>query len=363
MLGIQKYITKKLFFTTLFILSVLTLIFWLALSLKFIDFIILYDLPISVVFKFLGLLFPLIIYNILPFVVLIACVFTYNQFINDRELIIFKTVGLSPSTIAKPALMVSGFFLIIAYSLSLYFVPLSNQQFKGLQHDIEREWASYLIKEKEFITVAPYVTVYIEERISNSEFAGFLLQDERNYKKHQTLIAKKAIFNPIDGKHQLTLIDGFRHERDMVSGNVTQLRFDQYTHVFEGFGELAPGKVRSADERFIGELFNPTDVEFGSRNFKKLRIAGHQRIVQPLYVMIFVLIALMILLTGQFSRHGQTKRLVALAAFIAIAEGFIVGLKNVTVHNHELIPLIYIFPALVAIISIIVLLRARVTNI
>ena len=52
--------------------------------------------------------------------VFVGVMFVYWKLMNDRELVVMQSVGLSPIALARPALMVAVIATGIAYGLSLY---------------------------------------------------------------------------------------------------------------------------------------------------------------------------------------------------------------------------------------------------
>src|SRR3546814_15404809 len=71
---------------------------------------------------------------------------------------------------------------------------------------------------------------------------------------------------------------------------------------------MTQARWREPKERFLSELLWPADDERDRRYRQELIAEGHQRLVAPLYTVVFALIGVAALLAGEFNRRGQAKR-------------------------------------------------------
>ena len=117
---LTRYVGRQIALAILFITIALTLSVWLTQTLRFIDTIVNSGLPLGLTFEFLILLIPGLLSIILPIAVFVGVMFVYWKLMNDRELVVMQSVGLSPIALARPALMVAVIATGIAYGLSLY---------------------------------------------------------------------------------------------------------------------------------------------------------------------------------------------------------------------------------------------------
>jgi lipopolysaccharide export system permease protein len=137
------------------------------------------------------------------------------------------------------------------------------------------------------------------------------------------------------------MINGNRQELSRADGRVSFLFFDRYTIDIDratGDGAL---RQRETTERYLGELLDPDDV-----TDPKTRAAfladGHQRIVSPLYIAAFVLIALAVMLSGDFTRRGQSDRVLLAIGLVVVVQALGIGLANLAGKAPALIPLMYV---------------------
>jgi lipopolysaccharide export system permease protein len=127
---------------------------------------------------------------------------------------------------------------------------------------------------------------------------------------------------------RVVMASGNRQEVDSATGRASLLYFDQYVFDIGAFGEPPGTRWREPRERFIGELFAPEDSPEMSFNYRKLRVEGHHRLVSPLLSLAFAAVALACLLTGQFNRRGQARRIATAAGVVLALEIGMIALKS-----------------------------------
>jgi lipopolysaccharide export system permease protein len=92
---------------------------------------------------------------------------------------------------------------------------------------------------------------------------------------------------------------------------------------------------------FVDELFKP-DPSLTPAEALKRRAEGHQRLLWPAYPVTLTILALAMLLSGEFNRRGHWQR-IALSALIGAALLFCaVGLRGTMALNAGVVPLGYL---------------------
>lgn len=77
----------------------------------------------------------------------------------------------------------------------------------------------------------------------------------------------------------------------------------------------------------------------------------------PIYTIVFVLIGLAALLSGEFNRRGQMHRLLVAILCIGLLEGLALALQDLAGRTPQLLPLMYLVPLLPVGVSVYVLLK------
>jgi lipopolysaccharide export system permease protein len=349
---INKYLMKQLITSTLLVGFVMTGVIWLFLSVRAVEHIVNRDVSVKT-FLYLSMLqVPNFLVHIIPISIFIATLFVYSRLNSDRELIVMRAAGLSPLSLAKPALLIAFVAMLLVYALTLYATPKSYQTFRNLQWDIRYSYTHILLKEGVFNIVSGKITVFIREHSGESELRGLLVHDSRNPEKPVTIIAEKGAMVQTPSGARVIMFDGNRQEIDKKTNKLSVLYFDRYSFDLSRVTPKPEARFREARERMVGELLTLKLTDVGNpKDYGKFIVEGHQRLTTPINTIGFALIALVCLLLGDFSRHGQVNRvLLASIIFVGLLIGNL-GLINISAKNLQLIPLLYasiIGPILIA---------------
>lgn len=354
---LTRYILRQSFGAMLFVTAALSAAIWLAQSLRLIDLIVNRGLSLGLFLYLALLILPRFLDIVLPIGIFIAILFTYSRLTTESELVVMRAAGLSRLGLARPALILAAFGMVVLFAMSAYFLPASNRAFKDLQFEIRNQFVAAVLQEGTFTTISDKLTVYVRGRDSNGELTGLLVQDERNREKPVTIIAERgAVVDTADGGSRVVMINGNRQQYDRKTGKLSVLSFDKYTLDLADLRDAPGTRRREPEERYLPELWSSTQAgRFGN----ELRVEAHQRLVQPLTVLAYALIPLACLLCGEFNRRGQTRRVLLAIGFAFAFQTADVAMRNVATRLPGAIPLMYVSVLLPVLISVFVLLRDR----
>jgi len=334
-----SYLAYHLTMPFLVITMSLTAIVWLTQSLRFIDLIVNKGLSIATFLYLSSLIIPSLLMVILPFALFCSIIYVYVKLINDTELVVFQISGLSQFRLACPAIFVASIVMMIGYLLSLYILPLSYGKFKDQQAFIRDNYASVLLQEGVFSTPIKGLTVYVDERTRSGDLKGIFVHDSRNKEKPVTMMAAEGKLVQSRSGPRFHLIKGNRQEIDDEHGNMAILYFDSYTVDLSVYAEDVSDRWRAPEERYVHELLNVEGVpDYLKGRFKA---EGHHRVVWPLYSLALALIGLVVLLSGQFNRRGQWKRVILAVGLAAVVVVIDLVLKSLVVKYPGLTVLMY----------------------
>lgn len=339
--AITNYIVKQLLLVTLVVTVGLTFAVWLAQSLRFFDYIVNRGLPATTFFLFVGLLLPSFLAVVLPIATFCAVLFVYNRLIVDSELIVLRAAGWSQAQLARPALLVAAAMTILVYAIALYFLPVSYRAFKDLQYQIRSDASIVLLQEGVFNDLADGITVYVRERTHDGELRGILVHDSREPDHPVSMMAERGALVRSEAGPRVVMANGNRQELDRATGRVSLLYFDRYTIEVAKLSDVPETRWLEPKERFLPDLLFPQERSRNQRHRLELLAEGHRRLAGPLYTMVFVVIGLGILLSGQFNRRGQLHRLIAAVLVIALLEGLALVLHDLSGRTIQAIPLMY----------------------
>jgi lipopolysaccharide export system permease protein len=352
-----RYILTQLLVATLFVAFCLTCAIWLTQSLRFVDLIVNRGLSLPTFVWFAMLLMPSFLAVVLPVAAFAAVLFTYNKLVMDSELVVMRATGLGPIALAWPALILASGVMVMGYALNLYFLPVSYREFKDLQFQIRNNYASVLIQEGVFTSLGEGLTVYVSERARSGELAGILVHDDRDPEKRVTFIADRGMLLNTDSGPRVSMIDGSRQEWDRKQHRMSMLHFERYTIELGQLSNALAERWREPRERFLHELFSPDGTAGDQFYATRMRVEGHERLVTPFLTLTFTIVALAALLSGDFSRRGQTTRVLGAIGVVFAVQAGAIGLSNAAVKWPLVIPGMYAMAIAPALLGLLVMIR------
>jgi lipopolysaccharide export system permease protein len=350
---IDRYIFRQLFVATVFVATALTGVVWLTQSLRFIEMIVNRGLSVPLFIYFTLLLLPTFLSIILPIALFVAVVFTYNRLLTDSELVVLRAGGCSQFGLAKPAINLAVLTALVCFSLTAYFIPASYREFKDMQFTLRNSLPTIMLQEGVFNSIMKGVTVYVRNRSRNGELSGIIIHDSRDPKKPVTMIAEKGAIVTSKTGPRVVLANGNRQQVNEKDGRLSLLYFDRYSFDIGTISQTTEIRWREPRERYLGELFDPAPNDSWKRN--KLIMEGHHRLSLPLLPIAFTLVALAFMLGGEFNRRGQMGRVLCAVGIIILIETGQLGIKNLGDKTPEIAFLMYVVPAIPALLALVYL--------
>ena len=351
--GFTRYVLRQLFVGMVLVTMGLTSIIWLSQSLRFVEMIVNQGVTALTFIYLTMLMLPNFLTIILPIALFCVTLFVYAKLVSDREILVMRAAGLSPISLAKPALILAMLFVTFGYALNLYLMPNSYRMFRELQWEI-RNYSHFLLKEGAFTSFSD-VTVYVRDRTKDGQLLGVLAYDQRNPEKVETWMAAKGALVEFDKGAQVIMFDGNRQVINAQTNQLSILYFDQGVLDLKGLGKNAPtskDRFREARERNLNELFNiANEPNISKRDIGKFTIEAHKRLTSPLTALSFSLIAICSLLLGNFNRRSQVRQITIAVCIVLTLLISSLGLENLAAKKLHLIPLLYIHAILPILVS------------
>jgi lipopolysaccharide export system permease protein len=356
---LTRYIFRQCLGATLFVTLGLTAASWLIQSLKLVDLVVNRGVGIGLFVELAVLALPQMLALTLPIGCFVGVLFSYNKMVSDSELIVMRACGLSQNLLAKPALILGGVGVAAMMAMSVYFLPASKNAFKDLEFQIHNQIASVLLQEGTFNVVSDTLTIYVRARDSAGRLEGLLIQDSRDMTKPITLTAEQGLIVQVDNTPRVLMINGTRQVWDPVKQQQDVLTFDRYSLDLNQFRDAPGARMLQAEERYIPDLFFPTDADNDPVLHAHLLVEGNNRLISPFYCISYVLVALAALLTGELNRRGQTKRVLVAFAIVAGLEAGSISITNLANRNPAMIPLMYLNALVPATVGLVLVLHGH----
>lgn len=344
------YVLKNLAGPTAFITLSLVAVVWLTQSLRFIDLIINQGLPIYDFLRLVVLLLPSLLGLVLPIAMLCSTLYTYNKLNHESEILVLKAAGVSRMGIARPCIILALIVTAMGYSISAYFLPASYREFKDMQNYFRDNYASLMLEEGIFNTPLQGIMVYVRNRETPDTLKGILIHDNRVPNKPVTLMAESARIERGNDGLQFVLTNATRQQIDRKNGEVNLLYFESYPFDIGFYNTKEGTRGRKSDELFISELLNP-DPSLNKKTRNKQIADGHNRIIWPLNSFALPLMVMAFLLSGDYNRRGQSRRIISaiILSIVVIASGL--ALKNLAAGGKSFAIILMYLPPLVTIMA------------
>jgi len=342
---LDRYILRQSLSIMLFVTAALSAAVWLAQSLRLVDLIVNRGLSIELFLYLALLILPRFLDIVLPIGAFIAVLFVFNRLTSESELVVMRAAGLGPMALARPVFVLAAIGFAVLMSLSAYFLPASNREFKDLQFEIRNRFVSALLQEGTFTTISDKLTIYIGGRDDRGQVTGLLINDRRDPQHPVTILAERGAFADDAQASRIIMVNGSRQSYDRTSGKLSVLTFDRYTLDLNMLRDAPVVRFRDAQERFLGELFWPPE-QLSPPLRRSFLVEGHQRILVPLTIFSFAIIPLACLLPGELNRRGQVRRVLLAVGLAFVFQALDLGVKNLASRNLALIPLLYLIDLL-----------------
>lgn len=339
---LNRYILGQLAGPFAFFVLALTGVVWITQSLRFVDLIINKGLPPGPFFYMILLILPGVLTIILPVALFAAVLYTYYRLGADSELVVMSSAGISLPSVARPALLAAGILTLVSYLLTLYLMPAGYREFRGMKTELRSNLSYVLLQEGSFNAIGGRLTVYVRERGSNGDLHGILVHDNRDLRRPVTMMAEHGALVRTSEGPRFVLANGNRQQIDQASDQLSMLYFDKYTLDLSQFVSSPDDRWYESSERYLGELLFPGDTRDDIRNADRFLAEAHDRLVSPLYCLVFTLIALAGIFGGEFNRRGYGWRIViaiAAATFVRLSG---VAFVNLAAKTPLTTPLIYL---------------------
>lgn len=368
---LSSYITRQIAVGTVFVTVALLCIVWLLQSLRFLTLIVSEGASVLSFLRLTSLLLPNVLVTVLPIALFAVVVFAYNRMNNDRELAVIKAAGVGPFGIARPAMVISWVFAIFLFWMTMSVVPAAMQSFRELQWSLRNDFSRILLQEGEFTQAVAGITVYVRSRTSDGQLLDIMVHDERIPKEPTTFIAERgALVNGPQGP-QLLMINGSRTSTVQDSGRLSLLYFSNYSLDIPA-GQGPTDRDRSTDELSWQDLMaaqtlmptanTPAALKIAQERVNLARAELHHRLSLPLAAPSLALVAMVIILTGPFSRRGQAWRVITAALVLFALEAAMVDSQSLASRVPALVLLQYAISVLPGLISAGVLFRPDIAG-
>lgn len=342
MKSVTRYILRTLLLAVAFVTLAVTAAVWLTQSLKYVDIVVENGAPLHMFIWLALLTLPVFLSLALPIALFVGVLFTFHRLTQDSELIAMRACGMSPRTLAQPALQLAFFTVLIGYALTLYLQPLASQELIRLQYFVQSQFTAALLKEGTFNDLGNKMTIYVAERTPDAQLKDLLIYDGRDPVKSITIRAARGQLVQSKQGPQVIVYDGIQQQYNILTHRFDELVFDTYAVGVENLMPATKERAASPKEKPFFALFKDFMNEADPRVRARLSSEFHQRLLSPLLSLAFVVIACLSLLFGEYNRRGQSKRIIAAIAGAGAVEVGVMGFSQVAAEHQWAVIMLYL---------------------
>ena len=321
MILVERYIFGTALSALLASLISLTGVIWVTQALREFDLLTTKGQALVVFFNITVLLLPALVMVITPIALFIAVLYALNKLNSDSELIVMSAAGLTPVQLLRPFALLTAIAVIVVGAMSLYVMPWSLRQSRDILSKVRADFLTHIVREGQFVTLDQGFVFHYRERGANGALLGIFMQDRRDPAQISTYIAEAGATTVIDGQNYLMLEKGSVQRESKQSRDPAMIQFESYAVDLAQFGSgKDAGAPFKPSERTTSELINrdPNDP-YVQKYEGRFRAQLHDRFLNPLFAVVFGLIAFAALGQARTTRQGRSLAMaLALACVMLI---------------------------------------------
>lgn len=344
----ERYVFRTSLGAFLTGLGLLTGVVWLALSLRQIDLMSSKGQTFWVFLTVTGLTIPSLVMVIAPISLFIGVLFTLNKLNGDSELVVMSASGLSPLQLFRPFALLFVLVTVLVGITSLWAMPASFREITVQFTKIRADMVTRVILEGQFAELDAGFVFHYRERSQNGDMHGLFIQDRRDAQHVSTYIAEAGRTIEVGAQNYLVLERGSIQRQSPDAYDPAIIHFERYAIDLAQFGGSDDTGPLRARERTTMDLINRDPNEPLVKSLAgRFRQELHERFLNPIYGLVFGMIAFAALCQPKTTRQGRGLALTgAIVAALAMRiAGF--GTSGMVGRSESAILLAYGMPAFV----------------
>ncbi|MFM2045011.1 MAG: hypothetical protein RLY86_3587 [Pseudomonadota bacterium] len=341
MTQIGRYLLRNLTVATVFVTAGLSAAIWLTQSLRLVELVVEGGAPLLVFLQLALLTLPTFLSVVLPVGLIVAVLFTYNRLTLDSELVVMRSAGMGPMTLARPALTLGVLVSLACFALTTHIAPAAQRELVRLRFEAQSDYSAVLLREGTFNDVGEGLTVYVRDRERNGTLTGLLIHDTRTSGVRTTVRAERGQLLMTDDVPRVVVFNGTQMTFNQATGRQEWLEFARYAVDLQVLQRRMGDRWPDPRERGLLDLVRISDDPRDQGQADRLRAELHSRLATPFLPLAFAVIALACLLPGEFSRRGQVRRITLAAVLALLLQSAVLGLTNLVGKSPTLVPLLY----------------------
>ena len=302
---IDRYLLRQLLGPIVLAATALTGVALLSQSLGGLDLIVNQRQSALVFLKVTLLYMPQLINMVMPIAVFVGALVALNRLHTEQEIVGCFAGGMSRSRVIAPAMRLACTVAVLALVMNLYVQPLAFRTLRQELFNVRMDLASTLVREGEFTTPAPGLTVYAQSVDSGGNLENLFIHESKPDGSATTYTAATGEITRRAGRPVVVLRNATTQEFSS-DGVLNYATFSEHTYDLTPLASVEDLISYKPSDRYLHELFFPDlQQDWERRNRLSLLAEGHSRIVTPLYNVAFMALAV----SKQWTAHPAVRSL------------------------------------------------------
>jgi lipopolysaccharide export system permease protein len=202
--------------------------------------------------------------------------------------------------------MLIAIVAILAAIMSLWAMPASFRVIRDLITQVRADLISRVVREGQFVTIDEGFVFHYRERAPNGALRGIFIQDRRDPERINTYLAESGVTVESGRQNYLILEKGSVQRQTRGEVDPAMVSFERYAIDLSQFGSEGEGAPLKPRERSTMALLrlDPADP-YVIANRGRLIAELNDRIINPLYVIVFGLLGFAALGQPRTTRQGR----------------------------------------------------------
>jgi lipopolysaccharide export system permease protein len=304
--SIDRYIFRTTLGSFALVLVSLTGVIWITQALRGIDLMTSQGQTILTFLGLTSLAIPALVWIIAPIALMIAISHTLNKLATDSEIIVMNAAGFSPIRLFRPFLYATVVVSILVAFIGAYLSPDAMRRIKNWDTEITADVLTNILQPGRFAQLEPNLTVRIRERQPGGLLVGIFIDDRRDPKERDSIVADRGTVSKNDKGTFLILEDGNLEQFKDGKADPALIAFKSYGFDMSKYSNRSGAVTYGIRERYIWELLwpDPDDPVF-VQTAGAFRAELHDRFMSAIYPFAFAALTFAFLGTPRTTRQSR----------------------------------------------------------
>jgi lipopolysaccharide export system permease protein len=304
--SIDRYIFRTTLASFALVLVSLTGVIWITQALRGIDLMTSQGQTILTFLGITSLVIPALVLIISPIALMIAIAHTLNKLATDSEIIVMNAAGFSPFRLFFPFFYATCVVALLVAFIAAYLAPDGMRRIKQWDAEITADVLTNILQPGRFAQLDQNLTIRIRERQPGGIMAGIFIDDRRDPKERNSIVAERGTVVKSGGETILVLEDGNLQRFEAGKRDPALVTFARHGFDMSKFSNQGRDVTLGIRERYFWELVSPPeDDPVYNAVPGQFRSELHDRIMAPIYPFAFAALTFAFLGAPRTTRQSR----------------------------------------------------------